>query len=304
MRQQNVLPVLVAALLALTAHPASGAAQDGALVFQSDYGLKDGAVSAMKGVAFGVSHELRMFDITHEIPAYNIWEAAYRLKQAAPYWPRGTVFVSIVDPGVGTARKSVVMRSKNGQFFVTPDNGTLTLVAEELGMDEVREIDETHNRLPGSEKSYTFHGRDVYAYTAARLAAGVIGFEQVGPLRQGIVSIAYQRATAQNGVVSGTIPILDPQYGNIWTNIPDSLLQQLGGSVGNTYHVRITNGARIAYDADVKYVRSFGDVPLGRPLLYINSLLDISLALNQGDFAATYKVKSGPGWKVVVRRAK
>src|SRR5437867_3990284 len=105
-------------------------AQNKIVVFQTDFGLKDGAVSAMKGVAMGVSSDLKLFDLTHEIPAYNIWEAAYRLQQTAQYWPAGTVFVSVVDPGVGSERKSVVLKTKSGQFFVTPDNGTLTLIAQ------------------------------------------------------------------------------------------------------------------------------------------------------------------------------
>src|SRR6267142_5877806 len=108
------------------------------VVFQSDFGLKDGAVSAMKGVAMGVSTDLKLFDLTHEIPAYNIWEAAYRLQQTVPYWPVGTVFVSVVDPGVGTERKSVVLRTKAGQYIVTPAKGTLTMIAESLGIAEVR----------------------------------------------------------------------------------------------------------------------------------------------------------------------
>src|ERR1700755_1415507 len=136
-------------------------AQNKILVFQSDFGLKDGAVSAMKGVAMGVSPELRLFDLTHEIPAYNIWSAAYRLQQTVPYWPVGTVFVSVVDPGVGTERKSVVLKTKPGQYIVTPDNGTLTLIAESLGISEIREINEALNRRQDSKKSYTFHGRDV-----------------------------------------------------------------------------------------------------------------------------------------------
>src|ERR1700749_5051359 len=167
--------------------------QNKIVVFQSDFGLKDGAVSAMKGVANGVSPDLKLYDLTHEIPAYNIWEGAYRLEQTVHYWPAGTVFVSVVDPGVGTARKSVVLKTKSGQFIVTPDNGTLTLVAKSLGIAELREIDENVNRRKESFKSNTFHGRDVYSYTAARLAAGVIPYEQVGPvLPPQVVTIPFQ----------------------------------------------------------------------------------------------------------------
>src|ERR1700754_5149735 len=179
-----------------------GSAQNRIVVFQSDFGLKDGAVSEMKGVAMGVSTELKLFDLTHEIPAYDIWSAAYRLQQTVPYWPAGTVFVSVVDPGVGTERKSVVLKTRTGQYIVTPDNGTLTLIAESLGISEIREIDESVNRRVDSKKAYTFHGRDVYSYTAARLAAGVIRYEQVGPLlaKQEVVAIPYQKAVFSSGV--------------------------------------------------------------------------------------------------------
>ena len=146
-------------------------AQNRIVVYQTDFGLKDGAVAEMKGVAMGVDTGLKLFDLTHEIPAYNIWEAAYRLEQTVRYWPAGTVFVSVVDPGVGTERKSVVLKTRSGHFIVTPDNGTLTLVARSLGIVEIREIDETLNRRKDSRESYTFHGRDVYSYTGARLAA-------------------------------------------------------------------------------------------------------------------------------------
>src|ERR1700740_1923900 len=136
---------LVATLTILLLSAQLAIAQNKIVVFQSDFGLKDGAVSAMKGVANGVSTDLKLYDLTHEIPAYNIWEAAYRLEQTVRYWPAGTVFVSVVDPGVGPARKSVVMRTRTGQYIVTPDNGTLTLLAETLGLDQIREIDETVN---------------------------------------------------------------------------------------------------------------------------------------------------------------
>src|SRR6516162_1001991 len=172
------MKMVAALILVLLGYAA--VAQNKIVVFQSDFGQKDGAVSAMKGVAMSVSTDLKLFDLTHEIPAYNIWQAAYRLEQTVRYWPAGTVFVSVVDPGVGTTRKSVVLKTNTGQFIVTPDNGTLTLVAESLGIAGLREIDESTNRRKDSQKSYTFHGRDVYAYTGARLAAGVISFEQVG----------------------------------------------------------------------------------------------------------------------------
>jgi S-adenosylmethionine hydrolase len=121
-------------------------AQNGILVLQTDFGVKDGAVAAMKGVAVQVDKKLQVFDLTHEIPAYNIWEAAFRLDQAAQYWPKGTVFVSVVDPGVGSERKSIVLQTRTGYFFVSPDNGTLTLIAEHMGIKAVREIDEKTNR--------------------------------------------------------------------------------------------------------------------------------------------------------------
>ncbi|WP_420155220.1 SAM hydrolase/SAM-dependent halogenase family protein [Siphonobacter sp.] len=278
-------------------------AQQKIVVFQSDFGLKDGAVSAMKGVAMGVSTELKLFDLTHEIPAYNIWEAAYRLEQTVAYWPAGTVFVSVVDPGVGTERKSVVLKTKSGHFIVTPDNGTLTLLAESVGIAEVREINEAVNRRKDSGKSYTFHGRDVYAYTAARLAAGVISFPQVGPLLpKQVVSLPYQKAGRAGQSLKGTIPILDVQYGNVWTNITADLFQQLGIAVGQSVRVRIFHQHQKVYEDMLPYVETFGGVAEGKPLVYLNSLLQVAFALNQGNFAETHHIGSGSEWSVELSR--
>ena len=275
------------------------------LVFQSDFGLKDGAVGAMKGVAISVSDDLRIFDLTHEIPAYNIWEAAYRLNQAAPYWPKGTVFVSIVDPGVGSDRKSVVLKTKTGHFVVTPDNGTLTLVAESLGIEEVREIDEVKNRLRNSNQSYTFHGRDVYAYTGARLAAGVITFEEVGPkLNNDVVRVAYQKPVFANGEIRGNIPVLDIQYGNVWTNVDGATFEKLGVKKGGWINVQIYNNRNLMYEGNVPFVNTFSGVKEGEPLGYLNSLLNFSLGINMGNFSEKYKVFSGPEWSVVLRAGK
>ncbi|MCU0447054.1 MAG: S-adenosyl-l-methionine hydroxide adenosyltransferase family protein [Microscillaceae bacterium] len=274
-----------------------------ALVFQTDFGLKDGAVSAMKGVAYGVSPDLKIFDNTHEIPSFNIWEAAYRLQQVAAYWPAGTVFVSVVDPGVGSQRKSVVLKTNSGHYFVTPDNGTLTLVAEYLGIGEVREIDEAKNRLRNSEKSYTFHGRDVYAYTGARLAAGVIKYEEVGAkLPNQITAIAYQKAMFENGEIKGNIPILDIQYGNVWTNIDQATFQKLGVKYGEKLLVKIKYGEKLMFDGEVAFVRTFAEVGIAQNLGYMNSLLNFSLGVNQGNFSERNKIYSGAEWNISLKK--
>jgi S-adenosylmethionine hydrolase len=290
-------------LIALICHAFSVHSQSGILVFQSDFGLKDGAVGAMKGVAISVSRDLKIHDLTHEIPAYNIWEAAYRLNQAAPYWPAGTVFVSVVDPGVGSDRSSVVMKSKSGHYFVTPDNGTLTLVAESLGVQELRIIDEATNRLRNSQFSYTFHGRDVYAYTGARLAAGVISFEQVGKAAgRPIVTIEYQKPVVRNDLIEGTIDILDVQYGNVWTNIPKKQLDQIGIKYGDKVMVKISYRGQAKYEGSVLFGQTFSAVPEGQAISYLNSIMNFSLAINMENFARVNGIGSGPGWTIAIHK--
>ena len=283
---------------------AAAAFAGNALVIQTDFGTKDGAVAAMKGVAFGVDSSLTIFDLSHENTPYDIWEAAYRLKQSAAYWPSGTVFISVVDPGVGTARASVVLLTKSGHFFVGPDNGTFTLLAEELGIEAVRRIDERLNRRPGSEKSYTFHGRDIYAFTGARLASGKITFEQVGPLLEPkVVTLAYEKPVLEHGVLRGTIPQIDFHYGNVWTNIPDAMFSELKPAFGDKFLVVILHDGKEVYRGVLPYVRTFGEVAEGEPLLYLNSLLNVSFALNMGSFSQKHGLSSGGGWTTRVERA-
>lgn len=277
-------------------------AQNKIIVFQTDFGLKDGAVSAMKGVAMNVDTSLKLFDLTHEIPAYNIWEAAYRLNQTVPYWPTGTVFVSVVDPGVGTDRKSVVIKTTSGHYLVGPDNGTFTLITETEGIAEVREIDEAINRRKGSEQSYTFHGRDVYAYTAAKLASGKITLEQVGKqLPQTVERIAYQKATLDGDVIKGNIPAQDIQYGNIWTNIPASMVKKLNIKPGIFLNVTIFENGKPFFLGRIPFQSTFGDAAVGKALAYFNSMMDLSFAINQDNFAEKFHIKSGSEWTIEVR---
>ncbi|MBK5201350.1 MAG: S-adenosyl-l-methionine hydroxide adenosyltransferase family protein [Spirochaetaceae bacterium] len=273
------------------------------VVFMSDFGLVDSAVSAMHGVADSVSRKLKIEDLTHEIPPFNIWEASYRLIQAVSYWAPGTVFVCVIDPGVGSNRKSVVVKTKSGHFIVTPDNGTLTHVSKKIGIVERREISEKINRLEGSSESYTFHGRDVYAYTGAKLAAGIISFEEVGDLLDNqVVELDFQMPKTKDNSIVGSIDILDIRYGSPWTNIPYSLLTKNGIKYGDTINVTISYQEIIVYGYNVIFGRSFTEVKQGEDLAYINSLLNLAFAINQGSFSKTYQIGTGEGWTVSLNK--
>lgn len=268
------------------------------LVMMTDFGQVDGAVSEMKGVAYSIDPNLNISDLTHQITPYNIWEGAYRLHQTIPYWPKGTVFVSVVDPGVGSERKSIVAKLKSGQYFVGPDNGLLTFIDDFIGVEEVRVIDETKHRRKGSENSHTFHGRDVFTFTAAKLASGKISFQEVGPtLGQPIVKIDYQKAIALDGKIAGNIPALDPNYGNVWTNIPSTLLENTTKGI-KRFKVEIFENKKKVYSAYLPLVPTFSAVPEGQPLIYINSLMNVSVALNMGNFSQEYKVGVGSAWSI------
>jgi S-adenosylmethionine hydrolase len=270
------------------------------LVLLTDFGTQDGAVSAMKGVAYGVSPELLISDLSHENP--SIFDGAYRLYQTEQFWPVGTVFVAVVDPGVGTERLSVALKTRTGRYFIGPDNGLLSLVAERDGVEALRQIDESTNRRPGSGDSHTFHGRDVFGYTGARLAAGIITFEQVGPpLRpENLITLPYKKPQRMEQKVSGMIPILDVQYGNVWTNIPKPLFDELHVALGTPLRVRIYHNDKLVHETLAPYRRTFGEVPIGKPLVYINSLLNLAVALNRRSFAALHKIQSGPGWSIEI----
>lgn len=270
------------------------------LIVQTDFGLGDAAVSAMYGVAYSVSDNIRMFDSTHDIRPYNIWEASYRLIQTVSYWVEGSVFVSVVDPGVGSNRRSIVVKVSSGQYIVTPDNGTLTHVKKLIGIVEAREIDENFNRLPNSGESYTFHGRDVYAYTGAKLASGQIKFEDVGeilPLEK-ILMLPMGEIKVEEGFVSGCIDILDVRFGSLWTNVKREDFLTLGIDFGEKVEVSIYNGPTLVYQNRIAYGKSFADVNVGETIIYVNSLYCMGIAINQGSFAKAYNIGVGTHWRV------
>lgn len=276
------------------------------IVWQTDFSLTWGAVASMRGVVKQVDPELECYDITHDIEHFNIMAGSKELMYVEPFWPKGTIFVSVVDPGVGTSRKASVAKLKDGNYVVTPDNGTLTHVFYEVGVEEIREIDETVNRYKGTEAVSVFHGRDLFAYTAARLASGIINYEQVGPsypvediIRE---DHSYLRADITEDNVAGFITSVSDTFGSILFNIRTEDFTNLGFKFGDIFHTVIKNGDEAFFDQDVLYHKSFGFVDLSQPILYNSSSNYISLGLNQDNFRETYHVKAGKDWTIKLEK--
>ena len=213
--------------------------------------------------------------------------------------------MSVIDPGVGTNRKSIVVKTKDNHYIVIPDNGTITFVDKEIGIIEAREIDETKHRLKGSENSSTFYGRDVYVYTGAKLASGKISFEDVG--RKLDIStlkrLNVKKADFKDGVLYGNIPVLDINYGNVWTNIDRNIANTLNLKKGKTYNVIISNEKKKIAINNVVYSDTFGNVKTRDPVLYFNSLDYLAIALNSGNLAKQYKVGYGAKWKIKIKES-
>ena len=274
------------------------------LVFQTDFGLGDGAVSAMEGVALCVNPEINVRHLTHEITPFNVFEASYRLYQTINYWPAGTVFVSVIDPGVGSNRLSLVAKTITGQYIVTPNNGTLTHINKFVGIEEIRQIDESVNRLKGSSESYTFHGRDVYAYTGARLSSNTITYEEVGPKvsLEEIEMLELYGSHVEDNLVKGQIDILDVRFGSLWTSVTFEDFKSLGFKFGDKVNVQIYNQNKCVYEADIDYGHSFNDVRIGAPVVYMNSVNHMAVAINQGNFADAYRIGVGNSWLISFKK--
>lgn len=275
------------------------------LVLQTDFGLGDGAVSAMYGVAHMVSDDITIGDLTHEIPPYDIWAASYRLYQTVKYWPQETVFVSVVDPGVGSTRRSIVAKTISGHYIITPDNGSLTHIAHYQGIKEIRAIDEVTSRLPHSEESHTFHGRDIYAYNGARLASGEISFEELGNIvaNDSIQALPLIEAKHSEHILEGSIDVLDIRFGSLWTNIPLAFMKEEEITHDDQLQVTIYHQGKKVYQNIMKFAKSFADVNIGEPLVYVNSLVNIGVAVNQDSFSKLYHIGTGTDWTIQLRKA-
>ena len=270
------------------------------LVFQTDFTYAEGAVSSMYGVVKSVDRELEIMDGTHYIPRYDVWSASYRLYQSLVFWPEGTIYVSVVDPGVGTPRRAAVVRTASGHYVVTPDNGTLTHLARHVGIVEAREIDEATNRNPNTRGTSVFHGRDLFGYCAARLASGAISYEEVGPSYpvDDIVCLPMPEPEVANGQVTGIVDIIDPNFGNAWTNIPLGLFEEAGIFYGDALRLSVRHGDDRVLECELPFCRTFGEVGRGELLAYTNELMNISFTMNQESVVERYGIGFGGDWRV------
>jgi S-adenosylmethionine hydrolase len=256
------------------------------VVFMTDFGTADDSVALCKGVMYSIAPELRIVDLSHQVTPFSILDGARFLYGASPYYPAGTVFVAVIDPGVGSTRKAMVAKSKRGQYFVLPDNGLMTMVQDRDGIESVREITNPEWMI-GAGISSTFHGRDIFSPVGARLARGQ-DWTQVGPelAIERLVRLNLTPAQLDDRGLRGEVLAEDGPFGNLVTNISQEDFMKLGYARGQTVPV-ILGGETI----DLPFVQTFSDVALHQPLLYVNSRGNLGLAVNQGSFAAVYRVK-------------
>lgn len=274
------------------------------VVLFSDFGIDSGLVASMHGVCALVDPELKISDATHLLPAFDIRAASYCLQYTVPYWPKGTVFVSVIDPGVGTSRKACVAKLKNGSYIVTPDNGTLTLAEKFIGIEAIREIDESVNRYQGGEDVNVFHGRDIFAYCGARLASGVISYEEVGPeySLEEMVRHKIYPTEVRKDYAKGVIESHDP-FGTAETNILNKDFDLTEFRYGDRLYVKITYQDQMIFEGETVYAKTFGDVPAGNTLIFQDLASYMSFGVNERSFFKEYGLEDGKVYEIEIARS-
>jgi S-adenosylmethionine hydrolase len=251
------------------------------ITLTTDFGLKDPYAAEMKAVILGICPSVAIVDITHEIEEFSVRAGAYVLASAAPYFPKGTIHVAVVDPSVGTRRRPILIQTRRG-FFVGPDNGVLILAAEKQGMRRTHEI--TNRRLMLSRVSSTFHGRDVFAPAAAHLANGVRPAE-FGPEISDAVEPEFTKVTLKRDVLAGEVLHVD-NFGNIITNVSEKQMARV--RMKDFVNVELPN-----QKLKLKLCKAYGEAKPQEPIALIGSQNYLEIALNQGNAAAKFGTKPG-----------
>jgi S-adenosylmethionine hydrolase len=253
------------------------------IVFMTDFGTANDAVAICKGVIYSIAPDARVIDLTHQVTPFSIEEGARFLDGVTPYYPQGTVFLVVVDPGVGTSRKAVIVKTKKGQYFVLPDNGLITPVADRDGVEGAREITNT-SWMIGDKISSTFHGRDIFSPTAAHLAEGD-DWTDAGPVVDNLVRLQPKTATVAANGITGDVIGLDDPFGSLISDIQGDDFRKLGYVYGDKVTLKIDQK-----EYAFPFHKTFGDVPVGQPLVYIDSRGRVGIAVNQRDFSKEYKL--------------
>ena len=265
-----------------------------AIAFMTDFGTANDAVAICKAVIIGIAPEARIMDITHQVTPFQIEEGARFLAGVSPYYPAGTVFLAVVDPGVGTSRKAVIVKSRKGQYFVLPDNGLVTLVLDRDGLASAREITNPAWMIQAAVSS-TFHGRDIFSPAAAHLATGW-DFNLVGPEVPQLVRLTPKASTTTDKGIEGDIIGLDDPYGSLITDIPGEEFKKLGYNLGDKLTIQINKKP-----VTLPYVKTFMDVSVGDSLLYIDSRGRVGIANNEGNYAKKFDI-TPPGTIFIPRK--
>ena len=253
------------------------------IVFMSDFGVANDAVAICKGVILSIAPDARIMDITHQVTPYSIEEGARFLQGVTPYYPAGTVFLVVVDPGVGTTRKAIAVKSKKGQYFVLPDNGLITPVIDRDGLESAREITNTDWMIQ-SPISSTFHGRDIFSPVAAHLAAGG-DFALVGPQIPQLVRLNPKTAIVTDQGIAGDVIALDDPFGSLITDIPGEEFKKLAYRPGDKVPLLLEKKP-----VTLPYAKTFMDVPVGEAMLYVDSRGRVAIAVNQGNYSKQFGV--------------
>jgi S-adenosyl-L-methionine hydrolase (adenosine-forming) len=261
------------------------------ITFMTDFGLQDDFVGTCHGVIAGIAPDARVIDVTHGIAPQAVLQGALVLRNTTPYMPAG-VHLAVVDPGVGGDRRAIALRTNDGRVFVGPDNGLLTLVADELGIDAAYELTAERYRL--SDVSHTFHARDVFAPAAAHLAAGV-ELAELGPSLDPaeLVRVVVPDPELGRSQISATVLSVD-RFGNIATNARRKHLDALGLENGDRAEVRVALDRYYAVVAD-----TFADAPTGELILYEDSSALVTLAISLGDAARLTGAGAGDELRIV-----
>jgi len=285
-KQLLLILTILAFVVPTLAQPAASGKYPPTIVFMTDFGTLDDSVPICKGVMYSILPDVRVVDLTHQVTPFSILDGARFLFGATPYYPAGTVFVVVVDPGVGSTRKAVIIKSKRGQYFVLPDNGLITLVADRDGLEAAHEITNP-SWMIGKALSSTFHGRDIFSPAGAHVIRGD-DWNEVGPSLdlKSLVRLDLQAPTVDEKGLHGEVIATDGPFGNLVTNVDAEEFLKLGYQRGD--NVPLSLGDKTI---DLKFVKTFSDVPLRRPLIYIDSRGRFALAVNQASFAEMYGVK-------------